>query len=212
MAEVDKLDGRREAGRRTRRRLLEASRALLAEHGRSGVTLRTVTESAEANVAAVRYHFGSMEALLDVTIEHAVEALAEAQAEGLRRLPRDAGVSEIVAAWARPVLGAVSGPPSEDRTLIRAAARASTDPSPDVRERIRAAATRAEPALLAALRRALPPMSDDALRLRVECATGVLHYMAAGVMRVELDRLTGAEAERLLVPVLTATICAPPGS
>ena len=206
MAGTEKLDGRREAGLRTRRRLIEASSALVAERGRAGVTLRAITEEADTNVAAVSYHFGSTEELLQATIEEAVETLAQAQIDGLRRLSPGASVAAIAAAWARPVIAAVSGPPSASHALIRTAARAATDPSPQYRERIVSAATRADDDLLAALRRALPGVPDEQLRFRKECAAGVLHFMASGTMRIDLETKTGEEVERLLVPALVGTL------
>jgi AcrR family transcriptional regulator len=206
MSSTDRLDGRREAGLRTRQRLVDASRALLAERGRAGVTLRGITDAADANVAAVSYHFGSTEALLEATIEQALDTLAEAQIDALEHLPAGATLAEIAAAWARPVIRALGGPPSEAQALIRIAARAATDPSGEFRERIVSAATRADPHLLAALRRALPAVPEDELGFRKECASGILHFMATGVMRVDLEAKGDKELERLLVPAIAGTL------
>jgi AcrR family transcriptional regulator len=206
MPAEEKTDGRREAGQRTRRRLLEATRTLLAQHGRAGVTLRAITDCAEANVASVSYHFGSTEGLLQATIQEAVHALADAQIEGLRRLGEDASVAEIATVWARPMIAAVSGPPSDQQALIRTAARAATDPSPEFRDRVVSAARRPDPELTAALRRALPGLPEDELRFRMECAGGILYFMATGIMLVDLESKSGAEVERLLVPAITGAL------
>ena len=48
----------------TRERLLEAARAVFAECGFQGATVREICRRAEANVAAVNYHFGSKDGLL----------------------------------------------------------------------------------------------------------------------------------------------------
>ena len=42
---------------------MEAALDLLAERGEEGVTLRELTDAADANVAAVSYHFGSLKSL-----------------------------------------------------------------------------------------------------------------------------------------------------
>ena len=204
--DADKVDGRREAGQRTRQRLIDASRALMAARGRSGVTLRAITDTADANVASVSYHFGSTDALLQATVEQALDTLARAQIDGLRLLAHDASLADIAAAWARPVVAAVSGPPSEAQALIRIAARAATDPSGDFRDRVFAVGTRAEPDLLAALRRVLPGVPDDQLSFRKECALGILHFMASGAMRVDLEAASAEEVERLLIPALTGAL------
>lgn len=210
MADAERVDGRRQAGQRTRQRLIDASRALVAERGRAGVTLRAITDTADANVGSVSYHFGSTEALLHATIEQALETLAQAQIDGLRLLAQHAGPAEIAAAWARPVIAAVSGPPSEAQTLIRIAARAATDPSREFRDRVVSAAIRADPDLLGALRRALHGVPDEQLRFRIECAKGILHFMASGTMRIDLETKTDEEIERLLVPTITSTLAGSP--
>ncbi len=210
MAETTKLDGRREAGERTRERLIQAARALVAERGRAGVTLRAIADAADANVAAVSYHFGSTEALLHATIEQALETLTQAQIDGLEGLERDASLAEIAAAWASPAIDALSGPPTEARNLIRIAAQTATDPSDDFRERVLTAGTRADPALLAALRRALPDVPEDQLRFRRECAAGILHFMAAGVMRFDLEHKSPDEVAALLIPAITGALAGGP--
>jgi AcrR family transcriptional regulator len=47
-------------GLRTRARLKDAALDPLAERGEDGVTLRELTDAADANIAAVSYHFGSL--------------------------------------------------------------------------------------------------------------------------------------------------------
>lgn len=48
----------------TRARLLEAAREVFSQHGFQGATVREICRRAEANVAAVNYHFGSKDRLL----------------------------------------------------------------------------------------------------------------------------------------------------
>jgi AcrR family transcriptional regulator len=60
MAEVET----RTASEQTRARLLEAAREVFSEHSFQGATVREICRRAEANVAAVNYHFGSKEGLL----------------------------------------------------------------------------------------------------------------------------------------------------
>ena len=52
------------ASEQTRARLVEAAREVFSEHGFQGATVREICRRADANVAAVNYHFGSKEALL----------------------------------------------------------------------------------------------------------------------------------------------------
>ena len=62
--ESARTDQRRAAAQRTRARLLDAALDLIAERGEQRMTLRELTAAADANVAAVSYHFGSLESLM----------------------------------------------------------------------------------------------------------------------------------------------------
>ena len=57
------------AGEDTRERLLNAAEQLFAEQGIAVTTLRALTRAAGVNLAAVHYHFGGKEGLLDAVVE-----------------------------------------------------------------------------------------------------------------------------------------------
>ncbi len=76
----------REAGSATRERLLEAASRLFAERGFQGVTVRQLCREAEANVAAVNYHFGDKLGLYRAVLE---TAFAHAEADPTTDVPAD---------------------------------------------------------------------------------------------------------------------------
>ena len=51
--------------RSTKERILGAAEALFATHGFAGASLRQVTAAARVNLAAVNYHFGSKDKLIE---------------------------------------------------------------------------------------------------------------------------------------------------
>jgi AcrR family transcriptional regulator len=59
----------------TRYRLLEVAREFFAERGYEGTTVRDVTVAAEANLAAVGYHFGSKQGLYQEVLRSQVGPL-----------------------------------------------------------------------------------------------------------------------------------------
>lgn len=69
---------------RTRQRLIEAAGQEFATKGFEGATIRAIAERAEANVAAVNYHFGSKEGLYE-------RAVVEAHRSGVDELRLDEG-------------------------------------------------------------------------------------------------------------------------
>src|SRR6185437_1259761 len=99
--ESSRPDRRRETGLRTRARLIDAASDLLAEGGEGSVSLREITEAAEANVAAVSYHFGSLRSLCDAAIEHALERYLEAQQKAVSELDPGSTIGQAAAAFAR---------------------------------------------------------------------------------------------------------------
>ena len=51
-------------GHDTRGRILDAAEVLFMEHGFDGTSMRMITSRAAVNLAAVNYHFGSKESLM----------------------------------------------------------------------------------------------------------------------------------------------------
>ena len=70
----------------TRTRLLDAAGQVFAEHGFRSATVRDICHRADANVAAVNYHFGDKETLYREVLEGVVR-------EALDRYPPDLGAA-----------------------------------------------------------------------------------------------------------------------
>ncbi|HWC86075.1 MAG TPA: TetR family transcriptional regulator [Solirubrobacteraceae bacterium] len=197
-----KADGRREVGERTRERLLQATRQLLAERGEDAIRLRDVTDAAQVNVAAVNYHFGSLKALYRAAIKEAIDTILGETIEQLSELSDDATLEEIVAAWIRPVIAARSGPCNERRAFMRITARAANDPPQELCAWMTEAVARVHEAVSAHLRHALPHVPEPELRFRIACAAGILHSLRTDGMQAELGDKSAEELERYLVPVI----------
>lgn len=60
----------------TKERLIEAGTAIFAEKGFRDATVAEICEKAEANIAAVNYHFGDKESLYDACWRHAFSITA----------------------------------------------------------------------------------------------------------------------------------------
>ena len=125
--ESARVDQRREAGLRTRTRLMDAALDLLAERGEDGVSLRELTDAAQANVAAVSYHFGSLKSLCDAAIEYALERYLDAQQEAVSALGPESTLEALAAAFARPMMHALAVG-GRDLDVMRIVARAGIDP------------------------------------------------------------------------------------
>jgi AcrR family transcriptional regulator len=201
--EPAKTDQRREAGQRTRTRLLDAALDLLAERGEDGVSLRELTGAAEANVAAVSYHFGSLQSVCDAAVEHALARHLTAQEEAVSALGAEATLEELAAAFARPMTHALALG-GRDLDVIRVVARAGLDP-PQGWDRFDASFDRIRAGVLGVLKAQVPGVRDRELIFRTRCAAGLLNWLVLAPVGAELRNRPQKQIERLLVPMLAGT-------
>lgn len=197
---AEKADLRREAGQRTRDGLLTATLELLAQRGQEGVTLREITERAGVNVAAVSYHFGSLKALCDSAIEHALEQYLDAQIQALGSLDPTSTLEELAAAFARPMVRALAAG-GTDLAVMRTVARIGIDP-PQGWERLAGKFEQTRRDVLRVLTANLSGISEQELVFRTRCAAGLLNWLALAPLGAELAAKSAERIERLLVPVV----------
>ena len=201
--ESARVDQRREAGLRTRTRLMDAALDLLAERGEDGVSLRELTDAAQANVAAVSYHFGSLKSLCDAAIEYALERYLDAQQEAVSELTAEASLEALAAAFARPMMRAVAVG-GRDLDVMRIVARSGIDP-PQGWDRFDASFDRVRADVLRVLKANVPGVRDQELIFRTRCAAGLLNWLVLAPVGAELRNKSEKQIERLLVPVLAGT-------
>jgi AcrR family transcriptional regulator len=203
----DNRDQRREAGLRTRAKLLDAALDLLAERGEDGVTLREVTDAAGANIAAVSYHFGSLQALRDAAIEHALERYLDGQEGAVSSLEPDATLEEVAAAFSRPMIRALAEG-GRDLDVMRIVSRAAIDPPPTW-DRFDASFQRIRAIVVRRLRKTVPGVSDSELAFRTRCAAGVISWIAIAPVGGELRGKPQKQIERRVVPVVAGALAGP---
>ena len=95
----------------TKQRILDAAEHLFARNGYHATSLRGITTTADANLAAVNYHFGSKEALLEAVIVRRLDPLNEIRRGQLEALLQKAELAgelpccrEVLRAFVEPTL------------------------------------------------------------------------------------------------------------
>ncbi len=187
---VEIADKRRQAGAETRRRLVEAAADALAESGPGAVSLRAVSRAAEANVAAVKYHFGSREALITAALSETMRELSTRQLTALRALAdstADATPREWVEAWARPLVGVATAKSGHERRLGRITGQVLAN-QVELGQRVRELAAETDALLLDGLGRSLPDIEEPELRLRIVLMAAALAGLASGAFDPLLTR------------------------
>ena len=179
---------------------MDAALEHLAERGEGGVTLRELTDAAEANVAAVSYHFGSLKSLCDAAIEHALERYLDAQQEAVSELGPRSTLEELAGAFARPMIGAlVAG--GRDLSIMRIVARVAIDPPPGW-DRLSARFDQIRADTVRVLKANVPGVTRQELIFRTRAAAGMLNWLVLAPVGAELRHKSEGQLERLLVPVL----------
>jgi AcrR family transcriptional regulator len=203
----------------TRDRLLDAAERLFAEHGFASTSLRTLTEAAEANVAAVNYHFGSKEGLLRAVAERAMASVNAERLrllEGLRASGHKPSVEELVRAFVATGASIVERSGERGPTVARFLGRVMFEPDPAIRRLFGTEVAPVEGQYLNALQAALPELPPDEVAFRYRAMVGLLGLHQSGTLGdlhpwrpADAAGDTAPETERLIA-LLTAGLQAPP--
>ena len=179
---------------------MEAALDLIAERGEEAVTLRELTDAADANVAAVSYHFGALKSLCDAAIGQALERYLDAQQAAVSALGPDSTLEELAAVFAQPMISALTEG-GRDRAVIRIVARAGIDP-PRQWDRFDARFDQIRADVLQILKANLPGVRSSELIFRTRCAAGMLNWLALVRVGDELGDKSEKQAARLVVPIV----------
>lgn len=85
--------------------LLDCAERLFAEHGLEGVSLRAINAEAGLSPAALHYHFGTQQALVEALLERQMPALMERRRlllDALDDRPEPATTRDVLSALIRP--------------------------------------------------------------------------------------------------------------
>lgn len=189
----------------TRTRILDAAERLLTDHGLEATTLRMVTKAAAANLAAVNYHFGSKEALIEEVFRRRLTWLNEASLKGLDMLEAAAGdkpvkPSQIVEAFFGAALRAAGDAEGGGRRFMRLLGRTYTQPTEFVRRFLMDEYAEVVRRYRAALFRALPDTPREEILWRLHFMMGAMSYAVSGADSLNLlgeGTLDDADAEVL---------------
>lgn len=206
-------DGRRAAGAETRRRLIAATADLLAAHGEQGVTLRAVSRAAEANSAAIQYHFGSRDALIAEVVGEATRDVVAAQLAALSDLAekhRRPPAAKLVEAWATPLIRVATDGTPEAQRLGRIVGQTLAAPSESLDVQLREMAAQPTEQLIEGLDRALPSVARPEIVLRVALAASALAGLASGAFGPLLaEAQPEREIQARILQRLTRLVTAP---
>ncbi|HEU4665863.1 MAG TPA: TetR/AcrR family transcriptional regulator [Dokdonella sp.] len=164
----------------TKERILGVAETLFARHGFAGASLRQVTAAAKVNLAAVNYHFGSKESLieevfrrrLDELNRHRLAELAAVQARA------DHALEDVLDAFIRPALEQ-SMDSAGGAAFVRVLARAYAEHDERLRKFLSDNYGHVLRDFAAAFARLLPDLDKEELYWRLDIVAGALTYAMA---------------------------------
>ena len=183
MAEVRNTD--------TRERILDVAERLFMAHGYDGTSMRQITGEAGVNLAAVNYHFGSKESLIQEVFRRRLDWLNEERMRVLDHLEAEAGgqpvkPSLIVDAFFGTLLRMAEDDARGGMTFLRLLGRTLTEPSEFIRAFLAHEYKVVMDRFKEALFRALPDVPKAEIVWRFHFMLGATSYAIAGTDALRL--------------------------
>ena len=163
----------------TKDRILGAAEELFAQFGFSGTSLRQVTTRADVNIAAVNYHFGSKENLVNEVFRRRMDEMSERRIRELREAQEvhPGQLEPILAAFIEPALALTFD--RHGSAFVRVLARAYAEKNDRLRKFLSDNYGQVLREFAKALAPCLPDLGKEELYWRMDFVAGALTYAMA---------------------------------
>ena len=164
----------------TKDRILGAAEELFAQHGFAGTSLRQVTSRADVNIAAVNYHFGSKENLVNEVFRRRMDEMSSQRIARLEAAMADGAcdLEAVLAAFVEPALAM-----AQDRhgggAFIRVIARAYAESNDSLRKFLSDQYGHVLRDFAKAIDACVPGLGKEELYRRLDFLSGALTYAMA---------------------------------
>ncbi|CAM5783808.1 hypothetical protein CCAE64S_01232 [Castellaniella caeni] len=196
----------------TRDAILDAAERLFAEQGHDKTSMRQITKTAQVNLSAVNYHFGSKDALIEAVFQRRLDALNDERLRILDDLETQAGgqplkPSAIVEAYFGPLVRHACSAGAERRAFMPLQSSNLSDPNGAITALFEAERSVVAHRFTRALLTSLPGVPEAEIVWRFHFMLGATAYAIMGaesssqVMNLQGD--TSINAEELLNRLMT---------
>lgn len=166
----------------TKQRMLDAAEKLFAHKGFQGTSLRSITGEAKVNLAAVNYHFGTKESLLEAVLERRLIPLNKVRRERMEKVrdeSRQQGrkplVKDLLTAFIEPTLQFRESTPGADE-FITLVSRSFSDPDDTVRKVFMKLVSPMFKLIFETFHEALPELPENVLLWRLHFMFGAFSH------------------------------------
>lgn len=182
----------------TKSRILDAAEMMFAEYGFAGASLRSITNEAGVNLAAVNYHFGSKEALLIETLGRRLEPLNLERMQMLDALEAESGESppeleKILEAFLYPTFRRLEAWGDDGAKFLRLAGKMHLDANEEIRSLLIRHFDEVFHRFLHAIQRSIPELEIIPMAVGIHYLVGaMIHTLSwSEHMNREIHRRTG---------------------
>ncbi len=164
----------------TKERILGAAEELFAQQGFGATSLRQVTSRADVNIAAVNYHFGSKENLVNEVFRRRMDEMSGHRLSMLEdaRRTRAGELEAILAAFVEPALALAAGR-NGGGAFIRVIARAYAEQNDGLRGFLSERYGHVQREFARAIAECVPGLAKEQLYWRLDFLGGALTYAMA---------------------------------
>ena len=161
----------------TKERILGAAEELFARNGFAGASLRELTATAKVNLAAVNYHFGSKENLVNEVFRRRMDEMTARRLQQLEAAQREhpGELEPVLAAFIEPAL-ALAQDRNGGGAFVRVIARAYAEHNESLRRFLSDQYGHVLRHFGKALAACLPGIDKDSLYWRLDFLAGALTY------------------------------------
>lgn len=169
----------------TRDAILDAAERLFAEYGHDNTSMRQITQTAQVNLSAVNYHFGSKDALVGAVFQRRLDALNDERLRILDELEAKAGgqplkPSAIVEAYFGPLVRHACSAGAERRAFMPLQSSTMSDPNGAISALFAAERSAVAHRFTRALLASLPGVPETEIVWRFHFMLGATAYAIMG--------------------------------
>jgi len=205
-------------------RILDAAERLFMEHGYDGASMRMLTTAAGVNLAAINYHFGSKEGLLQAVFKRRLVWLNGERLRILDELERSANgqplrPSQILEAFFGTLIAMGEKEELGGMVFLRLIGRTLTEPAGFIRDFFAGEYQKVVERYKEALYKALPDVPRDEIAWRFQFMLGAMSYAIADTDALQIlggmapahdgDAIYARRLRERLMPFLLAGLRAP---
>ncbi|MCR6662345.1 MAG: TetR family transcriptional regulator [Luteimonas sp.] len=183
----------------TKDRILGAAEELFAQYGFAGTSLRQVTGRADVNIAAVNYHFGSKDNLVNEVFRRRMDVMSAQRLSQLKdaQAASPGELEPILGAFVEPAL-AMAQDKHGGGAFIRVIARAYAEKNDGLRKFLSDQYGHVQRDFAKAISGCLPALTKEELYWRLDFLAGALTYAMAdfGLIKRPVNVTEAAHRQR----------------